>query len=253
MAGGDNQSRDGASRRTPSVGRRRLVSVGGAAVVLGLTGCTAPADNTRERNDAASPTETDDDHAEGEHDGEEHDSEEHDDEEDDHGEESHDSVDEDHDAEHTHDEVPEEPADQVEVVMKTTDDGEAHFDPHVAWVTPGGSVTFRLESGNHTTTAYALSNGNHRRIPEAAPGWDSGLLETAGETYQLSFETEGVYDYYCRPHEGSGMVGTVLVGEPDLHHQPGMTSPNEDVPPAAREKIVDLNETVEEALTTHDQ
>jgi plastocyanin len=28
----------------------------------------------------------------------------------------------------------------------------------------------------------------------------------AGETYEHTFETESVYDYFCIPHEAAGMV-----------------------------------------------
>ncbi|QLG64062.1 plastocyanin/azurin family copper-binding protein [Halorarum salinum] len=32
-----------------------------------------------------------------------------------------------------------------------------------------------------------------------------------GETYEHTFEVEGEYGYFCIPHEGAGMVGTVTV------------------------------------------
>ncbi|WP_370042661.1 plastocyanin/azurin family copper-binding protein [Sinorhizobium fredii] len=28
---------------------------------------------------------------------------------------------------------------------------------------------------------------------------------------------KGVYDYYCVPHEQAGMVGRIIVGEPEAH------------------------------------
>ncbi len=50
----------------------------------------------------------------------------------------------------------------------------------------------------------------------------------------MTLETEGVYDYYCIPHEMLGMVGRIVVGEP--HGGPG-TTPPESLPPAARESL----------------
>ncbi|WP_241997224.1 plastocyanin/azurin family copper-binding protein [Halorubrum sp. SD626R] len=31
------------------------------------------------------------------------------------------------------------------------------------------------------------------------------------ENYEHTFEEPGTYEYFCIPHEGSGMVGTVRV------------------------------------------
>ena len=30
----------------------------------------------------------------------------------------------------------------------------------------------------------------------------------------MTFTVEGVYDYYCVPHEHAGMVGRIVVGTP---------------------------------------
>ena len=60
---------------------------------------------------------------------------------------------------------------------------------------------------------------NHElRIPEGAEPWDSGVLQTQapekGSTFEHTFTQEGVYDYFCRPHEAAGMVGRIVVGRP---------------------------------------
>jgi len=36
-------------------------------------------------------------------------------------------------------------------------------------------------------------------------------LVAAGEAYEHTFERAGTYEYYCIPHESSGMTGTVRV------------------------------------------
>jgi hypothetical protein len=35
-----------------------------------------------------------------------------------------------------------------------------------------------------------------------------------GAYFDVTFTVEGVYDYYCLPHEAAGMVGRIVVGQP---------------------------------------
>lgn len=141
-----------------------------------------------------------------------------------------------------------EPVDNAEVTMITTSDDEYHFSPHVVRVVPGGTVTFKLESGTHSTTAYASKNGKPRRIPDGATAWDSGTMSKQGSTFEHTFETEGVYDYYCIPHESVGMIGSIVVGDPQLDDQPGMAEPQSALSDSAKSKIRDLNERVANSL-----
>jgi plastocyanin len=149
--------------------------------------------------------------------------------------------------EDTHESSLDGPSGSATVTMATTDDG-SHFEPHVVWVEAGGTVTWELESGTHTTTAYAEKNDRPQRIPAEATGWDSGTLSKAGATFEHTFETPGVYDYLCVPHETMGMLGTVIVGDPDSGDQPGLQPPQDDLPDEAATKAESLNERVTEAL-----
>jgi hypothetical protein len=67
----------------------------------------------------------------------------------------------------------------------------------------------------HTTTADHPRNANHSlRIPETAEPWDSGFLVNPGDRFEVTLTVEGVYDYFCLPHEAAGMVGRIVVGRP---------------------------------------
>lgn len=94
------------------------------------------------------------------------------------------------------------------------------FDPARLTVSPGTTVRWVNDSDvGHTVTAYA------DRVPSdstyfASGGFDSeraartdarGGLVAAGESYEHTFEVEGTYEYFCIPHESSGMTGTVRV------------------------------------------
>ena len=106
----------------------------------------------------------------------------------------------------------------VEIRMRSDQDGaHAWFDPIGVLIRPGQIVRFIMDSpGNpHTSTAYHPKNAQHSlRIPETAAPWDSGFLVNAGGRFEVKLVAEGVYDYFCLPHEAAGMVGRIIVGRP---------------------------------------
>ncbi|WP_435064583.1 cupredoxin domain-containing protein [Halobaculum sp. EA56] len=102
--------------------------------------------------------------------------------------------------------------------------GQFVFSPAVVWVQSGTTVTWNVKQGSHSITAYHPDNGAPLRVPEAASAFDSGVL-SSGQTFEHTFETPGVYNYYCTPHRSFGMVGLVIVDGP--RGGPGTTAPSE--------------------------
>ena len=102
----------------------------------------------------------------------------------------------------------------VEIRMKSdAGGGVVGFDPVGVLLQPGQIVRWICDANVHTTTAYSPKNDNHSlRIPETAAPWASGFLLPA-QTFELKLTVEGVYDYYCAPHEMAGMVGRLIVGK----------------------------------------
>jgi len=96
-------------------------------------------------------------------------------------------------------------------------DGQFIFDPVALRIEPGDSITWFQVADLHSTTAFHPTNNNHQlRIPEGAEPWDSGILGVGGNplTFVHEFgDQQGVYDYFCIPHEFLGMVGRIVVGE----------------------------------------
>lgn len=153
---------------------------------------------------------------------------------------------------HSHEEGTDGPVSHADVAMLTAEDGH-HFEPRVVWIETGGTVTWTNESGSHTTTAYHPEFDQPLRIPDGAEPWDSGMFSEEGKTFERTFEVEGIYDYFCIPHEHRGMIGSIIVGNPDPHDQPGLANPQEDLPDEAREVLATLNDQVNETLGhTHD-
>ena len=88
------------------------------------------------------------------------------------------------------------------------------FDPIGLFVEPGATVRWVVSANVHTTTAYHPKNDHHSlRIPDGAVPWDSGYLVKPGAAFDITLRIPGVYDYYCTPHEGAGMVGRIVVGK----------------------------------------
>lgn len=95
------------------------------------------------------------------------------------------------------------------------------FAPDDVTVAPGDTVVWEnVGAVGHSVTAY------EDRIPEDAEYFNSAGVDAEaaarsayprrgdiaeGESYSHTFETEGVHDYFCIPHETVGMVGTVRV------------------------------------------
>ncbi|MFC4451975.1 plastocyanin/azurin family copper-binding protein [Halorussus aquaticus] len=101
-------------------------------------------------------------------------------------------------------------------VMMVTEGSEYYFDPIGLFVESGETVTFEIQSGSHSATAYkkGTSSASVTRIPEGAEAFNSEILSEQGATYEHTFETTGTYDYFCIPHKTLGMVGRIVVGEP---------------------------------------
>ena len=104
----------------------------------------------------------------------------------------------------------------VEIRMKSDRRGvHVGFDPIGILVEPGTVLRWVLDANVHTTTAYHPRNDNHSlRIPEGAEPWNSDYLVNAGDHFDMRLTVEGVYDYFCVPHEQAGMVGRIIVGRP---------------------------------------
>jgi plastocyanin len=105
----------------------------------------------------------------------------------------------------------------VEIRMQGNADGShVWFDPVGLHVEPGWTIRWiNLDPGNsHTVTAYHPNNFERPlRIPEDAQSWNSDYL-LPSESFSVTLTVEGVYDFFCVPHEHAGMVGRIIVGRP---------------------------------------
>ncbi len=84
--------------------------------------------------------------------------------------------------------------------------GALVFDPAELQVEVGATVKWTWASGGHSVTLDSRPNDSD---------WRGTGLYTHEEGYVMTntFDTAGVYEYYCNPHRASGMSGTLVVGD----------------------------------------
>jgi plastocyanin len=118
-----------------------------------------------------------------------------------------------------------------------------YFDPPGLYLQPGDRVIWvMLEdhlADGHSATAYHPQFDKELRIPENAEAWSSKLLKQIGDSYEQTFEALGIHDYFCIPHEDSGMVGRIIVKEAT---GPGTKPLSEGVSPAGQSVMPTIEE-----------
>ena len=64
----------------------------------------------------------------------------------------------------------------------------------------------------HTVTAdpARAQNAASVSLPAGASPFHSGLINTGG-SFVHEFTVRGTYRYFCQPHEGAGMIATIVV------------------------------------------
>ncbi|WP_200531102.1 DUF5059 domain-containing protein [Halorubrum sp. LN27] len=96
------------------------------------------------------------------------------------------------------------------------------FEPADLTVSRGDTVAWRFAAGEpHSVSASQdgipaeaeyWASGGFDSEEAARSGWEEGEgAVQSGESFVHTFETAGVHEYVCIPHEAAGMVGTVTV------------------------------------------
>ncbi|MCF2238897.1 halocyanin domain-containing protein [Halobacterium salinarum] len=97
--------------------------------------------------------------------------------------------------------------DEVTVEVGADANGGTYgFGPAAVRVDPGTTVTFKWTSNTHNVLVQSQ--------PDGADWGGHEPIENEGFTHTHTFETAGVYTYYCNPHLTMGMKGAIVVGAP---------------------------------------
>ncbi len=100
---------------------------------------------------------------------------------------------------------------QVAAEVRMSD--QLRFDMPTVTISTGQAVRWSNTSGIiHTVTAdpEKAARPGSAQLPGGADIFDSGDLRP-GETFTRTFTVPGEYRYFCIPHEGAGMTGTIIV------------------------------------------
>jgi plastocyanin len=92
-------------------------------------------------------------------------------------------------------------------------DDALRFLPNRVTVSVGKRIVWRnVGSVAHTITTIRAkaSRPADALVPSGTKPWDSGFV-FGRETYSRAFQVPGTYRYFCVPHEGARMVGTIVV------------------------------------------
>lgn len=92
---------------------------------------------------------------------------------------------------------------EVQMLNKGTD-GMMVFEPSIVKIAPGDTVHFVATDKGH----------NVMSIDSMAPGEAAPFKGTMNQDLTVTFGKAGIYGIECKPHYGMGMVGLVVVGEP---------------------------------------
>jgi plastocyanin len=142
----------------------------------------------------------------------------------------------------------------VEIRMQGNADGsQVWFNPIGLRIKPGQTIRWvNLDPGNsHTATAYHPKNFERPlRIPKGAEPWNSDYL-LPNESFSVTLKDEGVYDFFCVPHEHASMVGRIIVGEPDrssVDSLPAQAAGGEPIPEIALRAFPSVDEIMRRGI-----
>jgi plastocyanin len=141
-------------------------------------------------------------------------------------------------------------AEPLEIRMVGNADGsDVWFDPIGIRVEPGRAIRWiNLDAGNsHTATAYHPRLFDRPlRIPPDAEPWHSDYL-LPNESFSVRLTVEGVYDYFCVPHEHAGMVGRIVVGRAPAP-PPRTSHDGEQIPEAAARALPSVDDILRSGI-----
>ena len=87
----------------------------------------------------------------------------------------------------------------IEMLNKDADGNKMVYSEEIARIEVGDTITWVPTTKGHNVEMIASPN-------------DMKLKSKNGKEVQVTFDTPGIYYYWCTPHKGMGMIGLVVVG-----------------------------------------
>jgi halocyanin-like protein len=76
-----------------------------------------------------------------------------------------------------------------------------------------GPAAIHVDNGATVQFEWTGEGGAHNVVSDGEGPLNSGsAVDTSGVEYEYTFEEDGIYPYYCAPHQSLGMKGAIVVG-----------------------------------------
>ena len=85
------------------------------------------------------------------------------------------------------------------------------FSPSSLTIRVGDTVQWSWSSSGHTVTSGSQCSADGQFCSPSDSNCAGAPLSNQGATYSHTFSTAGTFPYFCIPHCGLGMVGTIVV------------------------------------------
>ncbi len=87
----------------------------------------------------------------------------------------------------------------IEMLNKDADGNRMVYSQEIAKIEVGDTITWLPSSKGHNVEMILSPN-------------DMKFKSKNGKEAKITFDTPGIYYYWCTPHKGMGMIGLVVVG-----------------------------------------
>ena len=98
----------------------------------------------------------------------------------------------------------------IEMLNKDADGNRMVYSQEIAKIEVGDTVTWLPATKGHNVEMISSPN-------------DMKFKSKNGKEAKITFDTPGIYYYWCTPHKGMGMIGLVVVGN-DLSNEDDIAS-----------------------------
>lgn len=89
------------------------------------------------------------------------------------------------------------------------------FVPQTATINVGDTIRWVWVGNNHNVVSGTVTAGvgtpDNKFCNQMNQNCAAAPVMNTGNTYSFTFTTKGAYPYFCRPHAGAGMTGTITV------------------------------------------
>jgi pseudoazurin len=90
----------------------------------------------------------------------------------------------------------------IEMLNKDADGNKMVYSNELARIDVGDTITW-----------VPTSKGHNVEFKAGPTGWKAPKKSKNSKEVAITFDTPGIYYYWCTPHKGMGMIGLVVVGD----------------------------------------